>query len=90
MIETDKVELNDRSIQFIARCSDLNCIYKPTTQICPDTISSVGIGLFHGLTFLGGGERTDLFWTHPQANVRVGLGMNIRPREKKWFVSGQS
>lgn len=65
MTETDKVELNDRSIQFVSRCSDLNYTYKTTTPICPDIISSVGIDLFPDFTFLGG-ERIDLcmFWTH--------------------------
>lgn len=61
MIETDKVELNDRSLQFIARCSDLNYIYKTTTQICPDTISSIGIDLFHISLFLGEGKELTSF-----------------------------
>lgn len=56
MIETDKFELNGRSIQFVARCPDLSYIYKTATQICLNTIFSIGIGSFHDFTFLAEGK----------------------------------
>lgn len=60
---------------LFARCSDLSFVYKTTTQIHPNTISSIQIN-FRNFIFLGRGGRLDfcLFERPPRANVRKGIG----------------
>lgn len=69
---------------LFARCSDLSFVYKTTTQIHPNTISSIQIN-FRNFIFLGRGGRLDfcLFERPPgQMSGKELVGMNIQTGKK--------
>lgn len=62
MIEIDEVELNVFCLSYV---------YKSTTHICLNTVSSIEIGFFYDFTFPKRRERTTLrVLNTPQARVR--------------------